>query len=528
METVGNLNFNEDKNYFRSDACEGNFIGIIKLLAGENVDLAEHLRDTEEHAMAGGKNQFTFLSSSFINNTLHVIKKYLVQTIVDEINKSGGYFGLLIDGSQDVSTKEQISVVVRYVDTSNAIVERTIGFFNASKDTTGNGLYKSTKQTLTDVGLVMSKINGCSFDGGSAMRSDNIGVQAYIKEDNPRCIFTWCLSHRFNLVMKTAIGSTTLIPIILQTAEECAKIFRGSPKRMDIWIDVAKTINLIRVSEKQFNARIRLKLIGTTRWSSKQDAIATIICTETNFCVLIKSLIRVCNIPNLEGAVLKNASDCLNFWLQYKNIALTFLLHKTFSLVMPTTKYLQSHGMNVVDGIESLNKSKAELKQFGLNLNTHIEGARKFIETTNIHLKNDSDIISYRFESDSNSEDLIASPPDLYEINEQIKNEVLNFVQFLQKQIDDRILNGFNEFDSLFNEILYLSPKHAANNVNSISFKNMCELNNISEEKKPVEEMKKFLIDFAKHNRPKAVSCLNSDDTDLNITIGDQKILLFI
>lgn len=78
METAGNLNFDEGKNYFRSDACEGNFIGIIKLLAGDNVDLAEHLRDTEEHAKAGGKNQFTFLSSFFINNTLHIIKKYLV------------------------------------------------------------------------------------------------------------------------------------------------------------------------------------------------------------------------------------------------------------------------------------------------------------------------------------------------------------------------------------------------------------------------------------------------------------------
>lgn len=434
---------------------------------------------------------------------------------------------MLIDGSQDVATKEQISVVVRYVDPSNAIVERTIGFFNASKDTTGKGLYNTTKQMLTDVGLVMSKINGCSFDGGSAMRSDNIGVQAYIKEDNPRCIFMWCLSHRFNLVMKTAIGGTTHIQIILQTAEECAKIFRGSPKRMDIWIDVAKTINLIGVSTKRFNSRIRLKLIGTTRWSSKQDAIAAIISSETNFCVLIKSLIRVCNIPNLEGAVLKNASDCLNFWLQYKNIALTFLLHKVFSLVMPTTKYLQSHGMNVVDGIESLNKSKAELNKFGMNLNTHIEEARQFIKKTNIHLKNDTDIISYRFESDSNSEDLIA-PHDLHEINVEIRNEVLNFVQLLQRQIDHRILNGFNEFNSFFNEILYLSPKYASKNIDSISFKNICELNSISEEKKPVDEMKEFLIDFAEHNRPKTVNFLGIDEMDLNITFGDQKIFFFI
>lgn len=114
METAVNLNFDADKNYFRSAACEGNFIGIVKLLAGDNVDLAKHLKSCEEHAKAGGKNQFTFLSCSFITTTLRVIKNHLVQTIADEINKNGGHFGLLMDGTQDLTTKEQISVALRY------------------------------------------------------------------------------------------------------------------------------------------------------------------------------------------------------------------------------------------------------------------------------------------------------------------------------------------------------------------------------------------------------------------------------
>lgn len=535
LETAQKLNFDADKNYFRSDACEGNFIGIVKLLAGDNDDLAEHLRSCEEHAKAGGKNQFTFLSSSFIKTTLRIIKVHLVQKIVDEINNSGGNFGILIDGSQDVTTKEQISMTVRYVDISNAIVERTIGFVNASKDMTGNGLYNATKQTLSDVGLLMSKINGCSFDGGSAMRSDKIGVQAFIKKDNPRCIFTWCLSHRFNLVMKTAINGTTRIKIILQTAEECAKIFRGSPKRMDIWINVAKTINLNGVITKKFNSMRRLKLIGTTRWSSNQDAIAGIIDSEMSLCVLIKSLIKVCNLPNLDGTVLKNASDCLNFWLQYDNIVMTFMLHKTFLLVMPTTKFLQSYGLNAVDGIKSLKKSKAELNTFELNLHTYIENARQFVKDTNYLLKNDSDIIYFRFQCDSDSEDLISVPLDLEKINEKIKNEILIFVQLLQKQIDDRILDEFNEYNSIFNDIMYLDPEHAAKNVDSISFKNLCELNNIFDDKKTVEEMKKFLIGFSQYKRPKAVSLLGNDEyidteNDSCLTINDnaQNLCLLI
>lgn len=101
-------------------------------------------------------------------------------------------------------------------------------------------------------------------------------------------------------------------------------------------------------------------------------------------------------------------------------------------------------------------------------------------------------------------------------------------VRLLQKGIDDRILNGFNELDSVFNESLFLNPQHAAENMDSISFKNLCELNNISDEKKTLDEMKKFLIDFSDYNRPKTVSLFGNDDNDLCITINEQQIYFLI
>ena len=49
----------------------------------------------------------------------------IVKSIVDEIGD--GVFCLLVDESADVSDKEQMAVVLRYVDKFGAIKERLIG-----------------------------------------------------------------------------------------------------------------------------------------------------------------------------------------------------------------------------------------------------------------------------------------------------------------------------------------------------------------------------------------------------------------
>lgn len=105
---------------------------MVKLVAGENSTLARHLINCQEIATSGRRNSITLLSKRFINRALLNTREYLVRTIVEEINNNGGCFSLLMDGSQDVSSKEQISVVVRYVNDEHIVVERTVAFFNAN------------------------------------------------------------------------------------------------------------------------------------------------------------------------------------------------------------------------------------------------------------------------------------------------------------------------------------------------------------------------------------------------------------
>lgn len=201
-ENLMSINLNADQNYFRSEN-EGNFIGMVKLLAGENADLAAHIKKCQEKSANGRAYQLTYLSSTFVDKALYVIRKHLVNGIVSEIKRNGGRFALLMDGSQDITTQEQISVVVRYVNDTDDVVEHSILFFNAA-NTSGKGLHDLLQTKITEIGLSMSDIIGYSFDGASNMRSEIKGLSAYIKHYNADSIYTWCLSHRFNIVIKAA------------------------------------------------------------------------------------------------------------------------------------------------------------------------------------------------------------------------------------------------------------------------------------------------------------------------------------
>lgn len=500
-DNIHRTDFNVEKNYFRS-GDEGNFIGLVKLLAGENLTLANHIKKCKENAINGRTKRLTYLSSHFVNKALFIIRKQLVNTIVTEIKRNGGSFGLLMDGSQDITCQEQFSVVVRYVNDTDDIVERTVLFFNSS-DTSGASLYAILHILLTQIGLSTSNIIGYSFDGAANMRSV---LGSHIKENNADSIYTWCLSHRFNLVLKAATGGLDQIKDVLQLAEESAKLFRGSYVRMDVWKGVVtKTPNI--------SSKVRLKLIGTTRWSSKQEAITNIIKSETHLFVLIKSLLKICSLKNLEKAALVNATHIANSWLKYENIVYTFVLHEVYSLTVHVTKSLQKYGLNVLDAVKSIRALKESLDGGKKMINTYIEEAEKFMKNTNSLLANDEEMTGLGCEC------CIHFPPadEKQKTNDEIAKDFLKFIEIVENEINSRILLPFDEPGSILNEMRFLDPRVAeklfSSDFESVTLRKLCTVNNITNESAAINELKNFSSNYLQYvDRPKFVAILNNNN----------------
>lgn len=178
IESLRNINFDIDNCYYRENSNEGSFIGLVKMLAAENADLNQnhHLQKCKAVQDQGRQNQLTMLSKRFIDKCLIVIHKHLIDKIVREINESGGQYGVMMDGTTDITTTHQVSIVVWYLNRLNKIVERTIGICSVN-ETTGESLYESLSSKLKEVGLQLGNIIGCSFDGAANMRGEFRGCK---------------------------------------------------------------------------------------------------------------------------------------------------------------------------------------------------------------------------------------------------------------------------------------------------------------------------------------------------------------
>ena len=100
----------------------------------------------------------------------------------------------------DLSTKEQMTIHLRYITSNNIVEERFIGFMEVT-DTTGGTLADVIWNFLVKIGLDPLMLRGQGYDGASNMSGHIRGVAARILAKNPLALYTHCSNHVLNLVI---------------------------------------------------------------------------------------------------------------------------------------------------------------------------------------------------------------------------------------------------------------------------------------------------------------------------------------
>lgn len=85
--------------------------------------------------------------------------------------ESDSCFALLVDESRNVSTKEQMVVVLRYVDKRDRVVERFFGLIHIT-DTNALTLLAAIEAMPAKHGLSLSNLRGQGYDGASNIRGN--------------------------------------------------------------------------------------------------------------------------------------------------------------------------------------------------------------------------------------------------------------------------------------------------------------------------------------------------------------------
>ena len=173
----------------------GNFIEMVSLLGRWDHDFADYMKELKRNA--------TYLSNRTQNDIIHamaiVVKKQIVRDIIN-----ASFFSIMMDETRDISGKEQVSIIIRFVDSNDVIQERLLSFCATSK-TDAASLFTLLETSLTTEGLKLENVIGQCYDGASNVRGEYNGVQAKVKEISPKTLYVYCYAHRLNLVLVTAM-----------------------------------------------------------------------------------------------------------------------------------------------------------------------------------------------------------------------------------------------------------------------------------------------------------------------------------
>lgn len=88
----------------------------------------------------------------------------IVNNLSQEIRKSK-YFSIMSDEAADVSNKENLSVVIRFLDSTKTVREGFVGFYLCEDGTTGAAFKDLIIGAVADLGLSMDDCRGQCYDG---------------------------------------------------------------------------------------------------------------------------------------------------------------------------------------------------------------------------------------------------------------------------------------------------------------------------------------------------------------------------
>ena len=113
-----------------------------------------------------------------------------------------------------------------------------MGFWETAS-TTGEDLTDVIKKAIGTYDLELSKCRGQAYDGAANMKGQHKGVQARIREIEPRALAVHCLSHSANLAMQDAARQVPAVRDALDLCHQLAMLVKDSPKRFHKFKELA-------------------------------------------------------------------------------------------------------------------------------------------------------------------------------------------------------------------------------------------------------------------------------------------------
>ena len=133
---------------------------------------------------------------------MNAIARETSKAIIKDLDD--GFFSILVDESRDISVKEQMSLILHYVNKKGIIIEQFLGIVHVA-GTTALSLKYAIECLLCEHNLSLSNLRGQGYDGASNMQSDINCLKTLILKENKLAFYVHCFAHQLQLTLVAVV-----------------------------------------------------------------------------------------------------------------------------------------------------------------------------------------------------------------------------------------------------------------------------------------------------------------------------------
>ncbi|XP_029466633.1 ATP-binding cassette sub-family A member 1-like [Rhinatrema bivittatum] len=268
----------------------GNFLKFVEYLALFDPLMDEHLRK-----IRNAETHVHYLGKVIQNELIQLLSSAIKEEILKSAH-TAKYFSIILDCTPDVGHVEQMTMILRFVDTASdpdnsqpvTIKEHFLGFVPL-QETTGAVMADTVLRQLEDMSLPIENLRGQGYDNGSNMKGKENGVQRRILDINPRALFVPCSAHSLNLVVSDAAKCCLEAMAFFSLVQNVYVYFSASTRRWEVLMRHVPALTVKPLSETRWESRIHALKPLRYQLGDIYDAL-TEIAVNTTLRIICKQL----------------------------------------------------------------------------------------------------------------------------------------------------------------------------------------------------------------------------------------------
>ncbi|BBN68479.1 FAR1-related sequence 5, partial [Prunus dulcis] len=233
--------------------------------------LADHDEKVEAVVLENAPKNLKLIAHSVQKDLVNSCAKETIGLILSDVKDR--YFLIMVDEARDVSIKEKMAMVLRYVNNKGQIIERFVGVQHVTA-TTSSALKEAIDEFFSSVNLRFSKLQGQGYDGASNMRGEFNGLKTKILREQPCAFYVHCFAHQLQLALVAVAKKNIDVNSFFTMANSLVNVVGASCKRRDARRAQYQE-ELVRAFEddclitgRGLNQETSFKRVGDTRWNS--------------------------------------------------------------------------------------------------------------------------------------------------------------------------------------------------------------------------------------------------------------------